>query len=386
MMIVKCESALTRELKNNPTLMPVLKAGDLTEVKLIEKTGRVAYFEIPRIGTGIVYGIELLNAKDVLKRLNTGDTVSARVIDPENEKGYIELSLSEAGKQRAWQEIRDLKDKDEPLKVKILDANAGGLIAEVAGLSAFIPASQLSNDHYPKETEGDRAKMIDGLKKLIGEELSVKIINLNPRTSKLILSEREVETANIKGLLEKYKVGDVVSGIISGVASFGAFVRFANEPAIEGLIHISELDHRLIDSPKEVVNVGDLVQAKIVDIKDGRVSLSLKALKADPWDKVAEKYEAGATVEGKVHRFNPFGAFIELDPNIVGLIHVSEFGSIEELKRQLEAGKRYKFVIDSVKPQEKRIVLKLASKPTSPPAGLDGTVGAGGVESEEQVS
>ena len=99
---------------------------------------------------------------------------------------------------------------------------------------------------------------------------------------------------------------------------FGAFLRFADEPAIEGLIHISELDHRLIDNPKEVVKVGDLVQAKIVDIKDGRVSLSLKALKSDPWEKVADKYKAGEVIEGKVHRFNAFGAFIELDPGEQG--------------------------------------------------------------------
>jgi small subunit ribosomal protein S1 len=362
MVTPKRESALTQYLKSNPNLMPVLKPGDLVEVKLIEKTGRAAYFEVPRVGTGIVYGSELLNAKDVLKRLNPGDAASARVVDPENEKGYVELSLAEAGKQRAWQEIRDLKEKDEALKVKVLGANAGGLITELAGLPAFVPASQLSNGHYPKDTEGDRSQLIEGLKKLIGEELTVKIINLNPRTNKLILSEREVETQNVKELLAKYKVGDVISGIVSGVASFGAFMRFADEPAIEGLIHISELDHRLIDSTKDVVKVGDLVQAKIVDIKEGRVSLSLKALKPDPWEKVAEKYQAGELVEGKVHRFNPFGAFIELDPSITGLIHVSEFGSIEELKRQLEEGKRYKFLIDSVKPQEKRIVLKLAAK------------------------
>jgi small subunit ribosomal protein S1 len=365
MVTQKQESAITQHLKDNPNLMPVLKVGDLIEVKLLEKTGRVAYFEVPRVGTGMIYGVELLNAKDVLKRLAPGDAATARVVDPENEKGYVELSLSEAGKQRAWQEIRDLKEKDEPIKVKISEANAGGLITEISGIAAFIPASQLSNDHYPKETEGDRGKMIEGLKKFIDQELTVKIININPRSNKLILSEREVENHNAKELLMKYKVGDVISGIISGVASFGAFLRFADEPAIEGLIHISELDHRLIDNPKEVVKVGDLVQAKIVDIKDGRVSLSLKALKSDPWEKVADKYKAGEVVDGKVHRFNAFGAFIELDPSIVGLIHVSEFGSIDELKRQLEEGKTYKFVIESVKPQEKRIVLKLAVKAVS---------------------
>ncbi|MBI1839002.1 MAG: S1 RNA-binding domain-containing protein [Candidatus Colwellbacteria bacterium] len=346
-------------LKADPGLMPILKTGDLIQVKLLERVGKAVYFEIPKIGMGVIQGVELANARDVLKKLNVGEEIAAKVVVPENDEGIVELSLTEAGRQKVWQEIKDLKEKDEAIKVKIVDSNAGGLIAELNGLQAFLPGSQLSNEHYPQGTEGDRQKMAEELKKLVGEELSVKIISINPRTNKLIISERETAITSSKNLLQKYKAHDVISGIISGVANFGAFIKFADDPGIEGLIHISELDHRIIDNPKEIVKVGDLVQAKIVEIKDGRVTLSLKALKHDPWEDVSEKFKAGMTVKGVVYKLTPFGAFIRLSEDIVGLIHVSEFGSIEELKKGLEKDSEYEFIIDSVKPEDKRIVLKL---------------------------
>jgi len=345
-------------LKSDPSLMPILKTGDLIQVKLIEKQHRIVYFEIPKVGVGVIYGIELLNAKDEIKKINVDDVVPAKVVLPENEKGYVELSLAEAGKQKVWQKLKEIKESDETIKVKIIDSNAGGLIAEIEGLRAFLPGSQLSNEHYPKKVEGDREKILEEFAKFLDQELTVKIISINPRTNKLIISEREAETENIKELLVNYKPGDIVSGIISGVANFGAFMRFTDNPEIEGLIHISELEHRLIDNPKEVVNVGDMVKAKIVEIKDGRVTLSLKALKSDPWEKVEDKFKAGMTVTGKVYKITPFGAFVKLTEEIIGLIHVSEFGSLEELKNQLEKDSNHEFVIDSIKPEDKRIVLK----------------------------
>lgn len=355
------ESRELQILKSDPALMPILKPGDLIQVKMLEKKAKAAYFEVPKVGTGIIYGAELLNAKDALRKLSAGDEVAAKVTVPENDDGLVELSLSEADKQKVWHELKELKEKDEAFAVKIHDANTGGLIAEVLGLPAFLPGSQLASDHYPKVVEGDRAKMAEEFKKFIGQELNVKIINLNPRTNKLIISEREATSANMKDVLNKYKAGDVISGIISGVANFGAFIRFADNPEVEGLIHISELDHRLIDNPKEVVKVGDLVTAKILEIKEGRVTLSLKALKHDPWENVEKGFKAGTTVNGKVYKLTPFGAFIKLNEDIIGLIHVSEFGSIEELKKKLEKDSSYEFVIDSIKPEDKRIVLKLKS-------------------------
>lgn len=355
----KSLSQLGEILKSGSNLVQVLKPGDLVEGKLLKKAPKAVYFDLGAFGTGIIYGSELMNAQDIVKELKPGDATTIKVVDAENEDGYVELSLREVGKQRAWQEVKELKEKGEILTVKIGGANTGGLMTEVNQLKAFLPVSQLSTEHFPKVNDGDRNKILEELKKLVGQELKVKIIDVNPRNYKLIVSEREIVSENLKELLTKYNAGDVVEGTISGVADFGAFFQFADNPKIEGLIHISELDHRLIENPKEVVKIGDAVKAKITEIKDGRVSLSLKALKPNPWDKVEEKYKAGETYQGTVLRFNPYGAFVGLDPDIQGLIHVSEFGGVEEMKKKIEVGKSYSFLVDSVKPAEKRIILKL---------------------------
>lgn len=356
---MKKNTYLSQFLKTNANLLSILKNGDLVEAELMRRAPRAVYFNLGSFGTGMVYGVELANAANIIREMKVGGKVPAKVVDLENERGYVELSLAAAGRQKAWQEIKELQEKGEIFVIKPISANSGGLIAKINELGAFLPVSQLAGEHYPRVDDGDRAKILGELKKLVGQELKVKILDVNPRSHKLIISEKETSAVNVKELLAKYKVGDIVDGIISGVADFGAFIKFADYPEIEGLIHISELDHRLIESPKEVVKVDDAVKAKIMEIKDGRVSLSLKALKPDPWLKAEEKYQAGQEVRGTVTRFNPYGAFISLDPEIQGLIHVSEFGDVEEMQKKLQVGQSYTFVIDSVKAAEKRIILKL---------------------------
>jgi len=355
----KADSAVAQLIKNMPDLGNMLKEGELVSAHLLKRSARAVYFDLGKYGTGVVYGIELLNAKEILKNLKVGDVVSAKVVETENDDGYVELSLAGAGKQKVWQNIKETLEKGEEIPVKITGANSGGLLAEIDGLKAFLPVSQLSNEHYPRVEDGDKTKILGELKKFVGQNLSVKILDLNIRTDKLILSEREITNKNVKEKLNKYKAGDIIDGIISGVADFGAFIKFADDTEIEGLIHISELDHKLIENPKEIIKVNDQVKAKILEIKEGRVTLSLKALKEDPWQKVEEKYKEGMVINAKVARFNPFGAFISLDPEIQGLIHVSEFGSVEKMKEDIKEGEMYNFKIDSVKPQEKRIILKL---------------------------
>jgi len=345
--------------KTEPNLIFVLKVGDLIEGKMLKKQAKNLYLDLGKHGTGIVYGVEFINAKNIIKELKTGDTVKAKIVDLDNERGYVELSLVEAGKHKVWEELKEIKEQDEPIKVKISSFNSGGLMAEMSSLVAFLPVSQLSNEHYPRVEDGDKKKIADELKKLVGQELMVKIIDFNPRTGKLIISEREVSDKPSKASLEQYQVGQTIDGIISGVADFGAFVKFVDNPAVEGLIHISELDHRLIDNPKEIVKIDDVVKAKIIDIKNGKIFLSLKALKPNPWDTVETKYKTGQEVTGTVSKFTPFGAFINLDNEIHGLLHVSEFGSVEKMKEQLEIGKSSQFKIGLIKPQEKRLILEL---------------------------
>ncbi len=336
------------------------KEGMVVEVTLIKKLSRKAYFDMGRFGTGIVYGAEMMNAKEAIRKLNPHDKLNAKIVTLDGEAGHIELSLSEAGRQKLFQQAKELSESGEVVKAKVAGANAGGLMVLVSEeIKAFLPVSQLSLEHYPKVPDGDRLKIAEELKKFVGEELSVKIIDVNTRTNKIIVSEREVLSANMKDLLAAYAVGQVVDCIVSGVADFGVFVRFTDNPQIEGMIHISELDYKLIDNPKELVKVNDQLKAKIVDIKEGRVFLSLKALKEDPWAKLSESVKAGGTVQGRVYKLNPFGAVIALAGDLQGMVHISEFGGQDEMKKALVVGQEYPFIVDAVKSEEKRIILKV---------------------------
>ncbi len=346
-------------LKTNHSFLPTLRVGDLVEGKVLEKGSAKLFIDLAKYGTGAVYRGELQNAKEYVKNLNIGDVVHAKVIDIDNDEGLVELSLSEADKQKSWTEVQELKEKEEVLKVKVTGFNKGGLMTEMKGLPAFLPVSQLSQDHYPKVSEEEKSKIIQSLQLLVGSELEVKIIDVNPRTSKLIVSEKAVQELSARDLAKNYTVGQVVEGIISGVADFGAFLRFTDNPAVEGFVHVSEIDWRIIENPKEILKVDEVVKAKIVDIKDGRISLSLKALKEDPWTKVSEYFKDGDEVTGTIYSLNQFGAVVNLDHGFQGIIKVTEFGGVPEMKKELSQGEQYSFIIESVKPTERRINLKL---------------------------
>jgi len=342
---------------------------------VIGKGKASVFLDLGKIGTGIIYGKEFYEAKRDLKNLKAEDVLFAKVVDLENEDGYIELSLAKASKELAWNTLGARKEKDEVFPVKILGANKGGLLAEVDGIPAFLPVSQLSPANYPKVEDGDSQKILKSLQKFIGAELGVKVFDLDPAENKLILSEKAKENEKIKEVLKKYKVGDVVEGEITGVVDFGAFVKFPvkiseggednNKDSVselEGLIHISEMDWQLIEDPADIVKTGQKMKAKIIDISNGKISLSLKALKKDPWQGIEKDYKKGDAVKGKVTKFNPFGAFVQITPKIQGLCHISEFSSSKNMEETLKIGDKYDFQIVSVEPAEHRMSLRLAKK------------------------
>lgn len=339
------------------------KIGDIVAGKIIGLKKGAIFVDLGPIGTGIIYGREFYDAKDVLKNLEIGSNIFVKVTDLENEGGYIELSLSQAGQELSWEGLKQKKEEGELIMVKILGANKGGLLTEISGIPGFLPVSQLSPQNYPRVEGGDTSKILRELQKFIGKEMEVKIFDLDQKEGKLILSEKAKDSEKIKEILKNYKVGDVVEGKITGLVDFGVFIRFPigkeSEENLEGLIHISELDWQLIEDPAEIVKIGDKVEAKIIEIKDDRVSLSLKALKKDPWQDIEKKYKKGDKVSGKVTKFNPFGAFVEITPKIQGLCHISEFGTRVKMEESLKVGGSYNFEILEIRPEEHRMSLKL---------------------------
>ncbi|MEX2008071.1 MAG: S1 RNA-binding domain-containing protein [Candidatus Spechtbacterales bacterium] len=353
-------AALMKEaLTTHKSLFQLPKVGELVEGTILGKESGVLYIDLGIIGTGVIYGREYFAVQDQLKDLKPGDKLSAKLIELENEDGYRELSLKEAGEEKTWHRLRELRDSKEPLKVKITEANRGGLMAQAGDMMGFIPVSQLAPAHYPRVEGGNKEMILEELRKFVGEELTVRILDAEPQENKLIFSERAAETDKIQDALGKYSVGDEVEGEITGVVEFGAFIKF--DPLLEGLIHISELDWNLVKDPRDVVSVGQSVKAKIVDISgDGRVSLSLKALQNDPWNNAQDMFKEGARVEGEVTKINSYGALVKVSDGIQGLVHVSEFASEDEMKEQLVEGTTYAFEVISVEASERKIALRLA--------------------------
>jgi small subunit ribosomal protein S1 len=357
-------------LEKNDLLKPP-QIGKIVEGKIIGKGRSAVFLDLGGLGTGIIYGKEFLEARDELKKYKIGDTLLTKITDLENEEGYIELSLNQASNELTWEKLRQKKEKGEHIMVKILGANKGGLLAEVSSISAFLPVSQLLPEHYPRVEKGDSSKILKELQKFIDKEMEVKIFDLDQKQEKLILSEKAKKDEKIKKILENYKVGNVVEGEITGITDFGVFIKFPavvekkgnkEEETLEGLIHISELDWQLIEDPTDIVKVGEKVKAKIVSLSDDKVSLSLKALKKDPWEGIEKKYKKGDIVQGKVTKFNLFGAFVQIAPKIQGLCHISEFGTKSKMEEKLKIDQKYDFQILSIDPKEHRMSLRLVEK------------------------
>jgi small subunit ribosomal protein S1 len=183
----------------------------------------------------------------------------------------------------------------------------------------------------------------------------VVIIDVDQKENKLILSERETGVDELKSLISKYNVGDVVEGEITGVVDFGVFIKL--EEGLEGLAHISELDWGLVEDPANLFQVGDKVKAQIINIKDNKISLSIKSLKANPWEDAKDKYKREDIVKGVVIKYNKYGALVSIEEGVAGLVHISEFESETDMKNRLELGKSYNFRITLFDPQEQKLIL-----------------------------
>jgi len=329
---------------------------DVVEGPVIAVGRARVFIDLPPFGTGIIYGREYLSAREALKNIHLGDTITAKVVGSENEEGYIELSLREARQALIWNEAEMAVQKKTVFELPITEANKGGLIIAWNGIQGFLPASQLAAAHYPRVPDGDKDKIFVELKKLVGEKLEVMIINANPKEGKLIFSEKGAAPSERASLVEKYNIGDVMEGIVTGATEFGVFVKL--EEGLEGLVHISEMDWALVENPKTRYKAGDNVKVKVIEIKDGKVSLSIKALIDDPWKAAASKYKKDQKVDAVIIKYNKHGALASIEEGVAGLVHISEFTNEQELRSKLELGKVYPFTITFFEPKDRRMTLK----------------------------
>lgn len=327
----------------------------LVEGPVISIQKSSVYIDLAPFGTGIIYGREFINAKDIIKKVNIGDVVKAKVVDTDNEEGYIELSLKEAKQALIWSEAEKAIKSKMTLELTIKEANKGGLILDWQGIQGFLPASQLKSEHYPRVEDSDKDKILKALKLLIGKRINVVMISALPKEGKLIFSEKDNNPEERREIVGKYTIGDELECVVAGIVDFGVFLKL--EEGLEGLVHISEIDWGLVDDPRTMFKVGDKVKAKIIEIKDGKISLSIKALKENPWKEFENTLKKGDIVSGVVIKFNKHGALISIKQGVAGLAHNSGFGSEEKLKKTIELGKTYNFQITLFEPKDQRMTL-----------------------------
>lgn len=350
----KLESLLnSKDFKNLP------KVGELVEGKVLYASKKEVLIDINGITVGVIRGYELYDESGETEGTKVGDTVSATVMEDENEVGQVELSFRHTGHKKAWDKLEKVQKTEEIVDALVTDANKGGLMVKVGGVMGFLPVSQLAPEHYPRVEGGSKTKILEKLSSFIGKKIKVKVLDATEEEDKLIVSEKETVRERQEKIISKYKVGDIIEGEISGVVSFGAFVEF--DDGLEGLVHISEIAWQRIDDPNDYLTEGQKVKTRIIEIDDSKISLSIKQLMGDPWVGVEEKYKVGSVVKGKVLKTNPFGVFIQLDQDIHGLAHISELSDkiVRDVNDIVEIGKSYDFKVLSVEPKQHRLGLSM---------------------------
>lgn len=332
------------------------QSGDLVD-GVVSAIGRArVYVDIHPFGTGLIYGREYMNARDILRKVRVGDAIAAKVVDTTNENGYIELSLKEARQALIWADAEAAAKAQRILSLEVKEANKGGLIIEWQGIQGFLPASQLSAEHYPRVADGDKDKILTELNNLVGKHLNVIVITADQKEGKLIFSEKGPQEKEVKEeKVSKYEIGNILNGEVTGAVDFGIFVKI--EDGLEGLVHISELDWGLVEDTRSLYKVGDKVQVKVIEVKDDKISLSIKQLKENPWNEAAKKYKKDDVVNGVVIKYNKHGALVSIEEGVAGLVHISEFESEEALKNTLSLGGVHKFKISLFEPKDQRMTL-----------------------------
>lgn len=307
--------------------------------------------------TGLVVNKEIGNTIDI-NTLSAGQQIDVMVLGDSVEKGFLILSLRRANQIKNLSNLGNQFESGEVITVKPTEANKWGLLVDLDGLKGFIPVSQLTPVHYPRVEWAEPAKILEHLEGLVGKPFQVKVINVDDNGKKIIFSEKAGIQDQRDASLEKLKEGDVVEGMISGILTYGLFVTF---DGLEGLVHVSEIDWGHVNDPSKFAKVGQKVKVKVIGLEKDKISLSIKRLKENPWDILSRKYKLNDTIEAPISRISRFGAFIELDGGIQGLIHLSEIshGVVKDIKDHLKVGEQVHAKIINFDPKVKRIGLSL---------------------------
>lgn len=304
----------------------VLRRGDIVRGTVVYVGEDALLVDVGAKSEGVVHRTDL-ERSDSVGTLEEGDSVLVYCVTPEDRSGNILLSVSKAQVARDWERAQEMYNNGEVFQSKVAGHNKGGVIVYLGRVRGFVPASQLARQRRVQYRDKDAAQPWS---ELVGEEMWLKVIECDAEQNRLILSERAAQRQRRKGmraeLLATLAEGDVVTGDVTSLADFGAFVDLGGA---DGLIHVSELSWERIKHPSEVLSIGDEVEVQIINIDDDRkrIGLSAKRLKPEPWSVIGERYQVGDLVQGTITKLTAFGAFARIDGGVEGLIHISELAN-----------------------------------------------------------
>jgi len=311
-------------------------------------------------------------APEELASFRVGMEIPVYVINPEDQNGTIVLSYVRAREEHDWQTVEEMLSSGDVFQSKVAGYNKGGLIVPIGNLRGFVPASQISVMRRPEGSESPEARWA----KIVGDEIHVKVIEVDRQRHRLILSERSAlqetrETIKDR-LLDELEEGSVRTGRVTSLADFGAFV---NIDGADGLVHLSEISWERINHPNEILKVGQEVQVKIIGIDRDRkrIGLSIRQTLGDPWMRKVEGIKEGQLVSGTITHLTKFGAFARLDDDLEGLIHISELSEnrINHPKEVVKEGDEVTLRVIKIDPERRRIGLSLRKVDSPAYADLD---------------
>ena len=310
------------ELLEASAPMRTLRRGEVVEGRVVRADQDGVLVSIGHKSEGIIPQSEMRSlAPRLAQRCGVGAQISVCVIDPAGSDGQVVLSLDRAGGEAAWLELQGHVESGSPVVGTVVGYNRGGMVVDVEGVEGFVPLSQAIS---PAGVGGTPE---ESLAQRVGEELTLKVLEVNQRRNRAIFSERavarELRESQKGRLLDELKEGEIVKGTVTGISNFGAFVDIGGA---DGLIHISELSWVPVASVEEVVKAGQEVEVYVlrIDREQRRIALSLRRLTPTPWDSAGERFAVGQVVEGIVTKLVDFGAFILVEDCIEGLVHISE--------------------------------------------------------------
>lgn len=334
--------------------------GQRVEATVLSKNPSNVIFDVGGKSEGIVKEKGFVDAKEFIESLKAGDKVMVTILVPETRDGITILGLKDAMKDTSWEKLQKAKETGEEVPVLGKGVSAPGFVVDVFGIEGFIPTSQLGKE------------VVKNPQNLVDKYFKAKVMEVDKMNNKVVLSEKEISEAGdialTKEALKKIKEGEIYGGVVTTVATFGAFVKIEvpvkkEKAEVEGLVHVSELSFSRVNLPSDIIKVGDKVSVKVLAARDGKLALSVKQAQKDPWDGIEEKFKAEDKVTGKVVRASDFGYFVELTPGVEGLIHITQVPPTVKLT----VGSEVKCTIEEVNAKSKRIALGLVL--TSIPVG-----------------